>query len=140
MGVTTGNEKDFFIIDGNDKVILRVNEAGVLSTDVKIEHKKADGTVISADLRNHEERLGVAEANLAEADTRVTNIENGTTVVPNAGRAYKADAWSTKRTVTLSGDVTGTANDVDGSSNISITTAVNNDSHNHTEKTVNLFI
>ena len=140
IGITANNEKDFFIVDGNEKVILRVNAAGVLSTDVKIEHKKADGTVISADLRDHEERLGTAEADLAEVDTRVTNIENGTTKVPKAIHADKANVWANKRTITLSGDVSGTANNVDGSSNISITTTVADDSHNHTEDTINLFI
>ena len=42
-----------------------------------------------------------------------------------------ADKWTTARTLTLSGDVTGSAS-FDGSANATITTAVANNSHNHT--------
>ena len=41
-----------------------------------------------------------------------------------------ADKWTTARTLTLSGDVTGSVS-WDGSANVTLTTAVADDSHNH---------
>ena len=41
-----------------------------------------------------------------------------------------ADKWTTARTITLTGDVTGSTS-IDGSANVSITTTVANDSHSH---------
>jgi len=46
-------------------------------------------------------------------------------------RAETADKLTTARTISLSGDVTGSVN-FDGSNNVSITTTVVDDSHNHT--------
>ena len=43
-----------------------------------------------------------------------------------------ADKWTTARTLSLTGDVTGSVS-WDGSGNASMTTAVGNDSHNHTK-------
>lgn len=48
------------------------------------------------------------------------------------GNASTADAWSTGRSLTLTGSVTGTVAGVDGSGDIVLNTAVQNDSHNHT--------
>ena len=48
-----------------------------------------------------------------------------------SGVAATADALTTARTITLGGDVSGAAN-FDGSSNITITTVIADDSHNHT--------
>lgn len=48
-----------------------------------------------------------------------------------SGVAATADALTTARTITLGGDVAGAAN-FDGSSNITITTVIADDSHNHT--------
>ena len=47
------------------------------------------------------------------------------------GVAATADALTTARTITLDGDVAGAAN-FDGSANITITTTIADDSHNHT--------
>lgn len=49
----------------------------------------------------------------------------------NAAKADKADKLSTARTITLSGDVSGSAS-FDGSKNVTITATVVDDSHNHT--------
>jgi hypothetical protein len=46
------------------------------------------------------------------------------------GNATSADKWSTARTLTLSGDVTGSVT-FDGSGAISLSTAVSDDSHLH---------
>ncbi|AGN30345.1 gp36+37 fusion long tail fiber distal subunit [Vibrio phage nt-1] len=42
----------------------------------------------------------------------------------------EADKWTTARTLTLSGDVTGSVS-IDGSSNVTLSTVVGNDSHTH---------
>lgn len=56
-------------------------------------------------------------------DGTVFNL-NSTIAADTTGNAATATAWETARTITLSGDVTGTATGVDGSGNISITTTV----------------
>ena len=62
-----------------------------------------------------------------DGDLTVTGIINASI----AGVAATADALTTARTITLGGDVSGAAN-FDGSSNITITTVIADDSHNHT--------
>ena len=47
-----------------------------------------------------------------------------------AGSVGTADKWNTARTITLSGDVTGSVS-IDGSSNVTITTTVVDESHAH---------
>ena len=49
----------------------------------------------------------------------------------NASTATTAAAWTTGRTISLTGDVTGTSAAWTGSGNISFTTAVGNDTHTH---------
>jgi hypothetical protein len=48
------------------------------------------------------------------------------------GNAGTATAWETGRTITLTGDVTGTSTAFNGSSDLSFEVAVEDDSHNHT--------
>jgi hypothetical protein len=48
------------------------------------------------------------------------------------GNAGTATAWETGRTITLTGDVTGTSTAFDGSSDLSFAVTVEDDSHNHT--------
>lgn len=48
----------------------------------------------------------------------------------SAKNVLSATKWTTARTITLSGDVSGSAS-VDGSANVTITTTVADDSHNH---------
>ena len=62
-----------------------------------------------------------------DGDLTVTGIINASI----AGVAATADTLTTARTITLGGDVSGAAN-FDGSSNITITTVIADDSHNHT--------
>lgn len=46
-----------------------------------------------------------------------------------------ANSWATARTITLSGDVSGSTS-IDGSANVTISTTIANDSHNHTASTL----
>jgi len=56
-----------------------------------------------------------------------TSIGSDTT-----GKAAKADEWATGRTITLTGDVTGTSAAWTGNGNISFVTTVADNSHDHT--------
>ncbi|WP_287568809.1 phage baseplate assembly protein V [Thermosipho sp. (in: thermotogales)] len=66
-------------------------------------------------------------------NTTKTSIDNSGNFTGNAATASKLQ---TARTVTLSGDVSGSAS-FDGSSNITINTTVADDSHNHSSTTGN---
>ena len=50
---------------------------------------------------------------------------------PLTGLASSTTKWATGRTITLTGDVTGTSVAFDGSANLSFVTTVADDSHNH---------
>jgi len=71
----------------------------------------------------------VAETAVYTAGTDITldgttfNL-NSTIAADTTGNAATATAWETARSITLTGDVTGTATGVDGSGNVSITTTV----------------
>ena len=51
-------------------------------------------------------------------------------VTGNADTATTAGKWTTARTITLGGDLTGNVS-IDGSANVTLTAAVVDDSHNH---------
>ena len=71
--------------------------------------------------------LSVSGNGTVTGDLTVNGNINATVV----GTASTADALTTARTITLDGDVAGAAN-FDGSANITITTIIADDSHNHT--------
>lgn len=52
------------------------------------------------------------------------NFSAGTITAALSGNASTATAWATGRSITLSGDVSGTAAGVDGTGNVSITTTI----------------
>lgn len=54
----------------------------------------------------------------------------------SAGNAATATKWATSRTISITGDASGTSGALDGSSNVSIPVVVANDSHSHTPSTV----
>ncbi|EKQ51388.1 MULTISPECIES: pyocin knob domain-containing protein [unclassified Clostridium] len=57
----------------------------------------------------------------------------------STANAVSASKWVTARTISLTGDVSGTAS-VDGSANANITTVIADDSHNHTSSTITDFL
>ena len=59
-------------------------------------------------------------------DTEISSVVGGTVV-----NAQTADKWTTARTITLSGDLSGNVS-IDGSANVTLTASVSDDSHNHT--------
>lgn len=70
-------------------------------------------TTITGEIKAAESSL---ESLISAAESKITNITNGTTKV---GKATTADKLATPRTVSLSGDVTGSAA-FDGSANVAI--------------------
>ena len=73
----------------------------------------------------------VATLNVSGDTDVVGNLTVGGTINASiSGVAATADALTTARTITLDGDVAGAAN-FDGSANITITTVIADDSHNH---------
>lgn len=66
------------------------------------------------------------------------DLSNCTFPILNQDTTGSAAKWTTARTITLSGDVAG-AVDIDGSSNVTLTTTVANDSHNHSYTLSQLF-
>ncbi|HCG5955141.1 TPA: cell envelope integrity protein TolA [Vibrio parahaemolyticus] len=65
-------------------------------------------------------------------------INNGSSYSPGWRTAYsnhyhpEADKWTTARTITLGGDLTGSVS-IDGSSNVTLSASVTNDSHTHSK-------
>jgi hypothetical protein len=59
------------------------------------------------------------------------NFSAGTISAALSGNASTATALATGRTISLTGDVTGTSGSFDGTGNVSITATVADDSHNH---------
>ena len=74
---------------------------------------------------------GKAASSHTHAGTDVTSaVANATTAAACSGNAATATKLATARTISLTGDVTGSAS-FDGSANASITATVADDSHNH---------
>jgi hypothetical protein len=67
------------------------------------------------------------------------NFSAGTVTAALSGNASTATSLATGRTISLTGDVTGTSGSFDGSGNVSITATVADDSHNHTTANIDNF-
>ena len=71
--------------------------------------------------------LAVSGNGTVTGDLTVSGSINATV----SGNSTTADSLSTERTITLDGDVSGAVN-FDGSANVTLTTTIADDSHNHT--------
>ena len=71
--------------------------------------------------------LAVSGNGTVTGDLTVSGSINATV----SGNSTTADSLSTERTITLDGDVSGAVN-FDGSTNVTLTTTIADDSHNHT--------
>lgn len=65
---------------------------------------------------------------LVKGDVGLGNVDNTADSVKNVATAAK---WANARTITLGGDASGSVS-IDGSSNVTLTVTVADDSHNHT--------
>lgn len=69
-------------------------------------------------------------ANQIKVNTGGTESTITVNNVANATKASTADAWTTARTITLGGDLSGSVS-LDGSANVTLSAQVSDDSHNH---------
>lgn len=77
----------------------------------------------------------VDNAALAGSGLDVSKFTTGTSDRDTTGNAATATRWATSRTITLSGDVSGSTS-INGAANVSITAVVANDSHTHGDSTI----
>ena len=78
----------------------------------------------------------VGNMNMLNGQPFVSTLPTGTqTACAIGGRVATADKWTSVRTLTLSGDASGSVS-IDGSTNVTLTVTVVDDSHNHTIGTI----
>ena len=70
-----------------------------------------------------------------ESSDKWEYTNDGTNYYAINDNSNTANSWTTARTITLSGDVSGSTS-IDGSANVTISTTIANDSHNHTASTL----
>ena len=106
---------------GDNIIVLNADETGVPSQDagITIERGTSADKSLLWDETNDRWTVGT--------DTFVANVFQGSL----SGNATTATTLQTGRTITLSGDVSGSAT-FNGGSNVTITATVADDSHNHT--------
>lgn len=68
--------------------------------------------------------------NIAGNQNTSGNAATATVAASCSGNAASADKWSTARTITLGGDLSGSVS-IDGSANVTLSAQVNDNSHNH---------
>lgn len=77
---------------------------------------------------NAESSYRIGQVNITPANIGLGNVNN---TADSAKNVLSASKLTTPRTISLAGDVTGSVS-FDGSANVSMTTAIADDSHNHT--------
>jgi hypothetical protein len=107
---------------GDSIITLNSDETGVPSQNAGFEVERGSSANVSFVWDEANDRFTTNGQDLA-ASTFVGPLTGDVT-----GNADTATAWETPRTVQLTGDVTGTALNVDGSANITINTSMANDS------------
>ena len=120
----SGNSGQLFSISDNlSGTIFAVNDiSGLPSIEVD-----ADGTVRIAELSGN---VGIGVANPTEKLEVAGSVKATSFIGTVVGNTTTSSTWTTARTITLNGDVSGSVS-IDGSSNVTMTTVVDNDSHNH---------
>jgi len=119
-GSTTSVQTETITLDDNI-IVLNNNENGVPSQNAGIEVER--GTSTNVALRWNE---SAGKWQFTNDGTNYTNINENVS---------SANSWSTARTITLSGDVTGSVS-IDGTQDVTLGITVANDSHNHTASTL----
>lgn len=116
--------------------------------DLDAEYLRLDGfnEMAGAINMNNHSVIGMAEPVVGTDGAHMTYVDDGDAAVlvtaaglylPIAGVAAEATILETARTIDITGDITATAQPFDGSQNIAISAAVNNNSHDHTDSTIN---
>lgn len=131
-----GNGAFYIVIDrglSTQEVVKCASRSGTTIT-VASGGRGADGSTDQGhDSGATVEHVAAAETIQALVDhaDQTTGSPHGSAYLTPSGNAATASKWQTARTLALSGDVTG-SNTIDGSGNVTITTAVADDSHDHT--------
>ena len=128
---TSSNHPEF-IIGSNGKPHISTDHPSTYTIEVlgeRLELGEGTGT-------DNKSGFG-ADAYMSEVLGALRHNPNGGSDYTSGDRVFtdgyhpNADAWTTSRTITLAGDLSGSVT-LDGSSNVTLTGAVANDSHNHT--------
>jgi hypothetical protein len=123
---------------GQAKIHLKADNAGSPALELSDTNNDNYWTVVADDADNNFKIHGSTSSQPSGLiDSPNFEIAQGGTLRTNGNRIFadnyhpNADKWTTARTLSLTGDVTGSTS-FDGSGNASITATVADDSHNHT--------
>lgn len=106
--------------------------AAIVRTDMeRLDTIEADDWVTAARIADD----AVGDAALAANGLDISRFTVGTSDRDTTGKAATADRWTTTRTLTLSGDVTGSVA-FNGSGAMALATTVANNSHTHNDSTI----
>ena len=89
----------------------------------------ADNDIVFSGSKSSLRRIADLERNVSVLATQLTTTDGDT--LSDTGRVASADKWTTARTLSLTGDASGSVS-INGSSNVSLSVTVADDSHNHT--------
>lgn len=132
---TSSNHPEF-IIGSNGKPHISTDHPSTYTIEVlgeRLELGEGTGT-------DNKSGFG-ADAYMSEVQGALRHNPSGGSDYTSGDRVFtdgyhpNADAWTTSRTITLAGDLSGSVT-LDGSSNVTLTGAVYNDSHIHTYSTL----
>ena len=118
---TTGNYVATGATSGNGISGSVSSEGGTFTVTSNATNLNTASTIVYRD----------ASGNFSAGTITAALSGNATTSSSCSGNAATATAWATGRTLTLSGDVSGTSSTIDGTGNITLTATVADDSHNH---------
>ena len=110
---------------GDNIILLNSDETGVPSQDAGFEVERGTSTNVSFLWDETNDRWTVGSYNMV-ASTFIGNLTGnvtGNVTGDVSGNAGTADAWSTARTITLGGDLTGNVS-IDGSANVTLTATI----------------
>jgi hypothetical protein len=127
-GVKTFSSSISGSITGNAATADQINKTGILSSN-------AGNYRVLLGPANNTAGYGGAVV-VTDASRLYYNPSTDTLTSDLNGNATTATKLATGRTISLTGDVTGTSASFDGSGNASITAVVVDDSHNHTTSTI----
>lgn len=110
---------------GDNIILLNSDETGTPSQDAGFEVERGTASNVSFLWDETNDRWTVGSYNMV-ASTFIGNLTGnvtGNVTGDVSGNAGTADAWSTARTITLGGDLTGNVS-IDGSANVTLTATI----------------
>ena len=133
--VTGSRNRDLGSIDVNNRVWYLNNNVTVGGTLTTPNLTIGSGNKIkfaNNDFIRFDDANGVGRFHFdCDGSTNNASVQAATFVGALSGNASTASKWSTARTITLAGDLSGSVS-IDGSANVTLTASVNDDSHDLT--------